>query len=204
MEIHDIESAIEGILFAAGEPVSIDRLASVLAVEKETVSDIADKLIDYYRYERRGIRLVRLENSLQLCSSPEYSDLIRTALETRKPPQLTQTALEVLAVVAYYQPVTKAYIEQVRGVDSYYTVGVLQDRGLIEPCGRLEAPGRPVLYRTTKSFLRTFGLSSLAELPELPTAEDDIEGQLKIQDAIDALKNSDDDLPVNGAASKEE
>lgn len=204
MEIHDIESAIEGILFAAGEPVSIDRLASVLAVEKETVSDIADKLIDYYRYERRGIRLVRLENSLQLCSSPEYSDLIRTALETRKPPQLTQTALEVLAVVAYYQPVTKAYIEQVRGVDSYYTVGVLQDRGLIEPCGRLEAPGRPVLYRTTKSFLRTFGLSSLAELPELPTAEDDIEGQIKIQDAIDALKNSDDDLPVNGAASKEE
>ena len=169
MEIHDIERAIEGILFASGEPVSLERLSSVLAVEKETISDIADKLMDYYRFERRGIRLVRLENALQLCSSPEYADIIRTALETRKPPQLTQTALEVLAIVAYYQPVTKAYIEQLRGVDSYYTVGLLQERGLIEPCGRLEAPGRPVLYRTTKSFLRTFGLTSLEELPELPS-----------------------------------
>lgn len=197
MEIHDIERAIEGILFASGEPVSLERLSSVLAVEKETISDIADKLMDYYRFERRGIRLVRLENALQLCSSPEYADIIRTALETRKPPQLTQTALEVLAIVAYYQPVTKAYIEQLRGVDSYYTVGLLQERGLIEPCGRLEAPGRPVLYRTTKSFLRTFGLTSLEELPELPSAEENIEGQLKIQDAIDAINSANNPLERN-------
>ncbi len=188
MEIRDIESAIEGILFAAGEPVSMDRLAAVLAVKKEVISDVADKLMDYYSYERRGIRLIRLDNALQLCSSPEYADIIRTALETRKPPQLTPTALEVLAIVAYYQPVTKAYVEQLRGVDSYYTVNILQERGLIEPCGRLDAPGRPVIYRTTDTFLRTFGITSLDELPELPSVDEDIEGQIKIQDAIEALQ----------------
>ena len=188
MEIRDIEGAIEGILFASGEPVREDRIAAVLGVDKKLVSDTANVLMDRYSYERRGIRLVRMEDSLQLCSSPEFADYIRLALETRKPPQLTQPAMEVLAVVAYYQPVTRVYIEQVRGVDSSYTVSLLQDRGLIEPCGRLAVPGRPVLYRTTAAFLRTFGITSLDELPELPESAEEKDGQLKLQSAIAALQ----------------
>jgi len=188
MEIRDIEGAIEGILFASGEPVREDRIAAVLGVDRQLISDTANVLMDKYSYERRGIRLVRLEDSLQLCSSPEYADYIRLALETRKPPQLTQPAMEVLAVVAYYQPVTRVYIEQVRGVDSSYTVSLLQERGLIEPCGRLAVPGRPVLYRTTAAFLRTFGISSLEELPELPESAEEKDGQLKLQSAIAALQ----------------
>lgn len=187
MEIRDIEGAIEGILFASGEPVTVDRIAAVLGIDTNLVYDTAERLMDRYSGERRGIRMVRLDNALQLCSSPEYADFIRLALESRKMPQLTQPALEVLAIIAYYQPTTRAYIEQVRGVDSSYTVGLLQERGLIEACGRLSVPGRPVLYRTTKIFLRTFGISTLAELPELPESEGDAEGQLKIQNAIDVL-----------------
>ena len=125
MEIRDIEGALEGILFASGEPVAINRIAGVLAVDTEIIVDVATRLADKYSFERRGIRLIRIDDSLQLCSSPEYADYIRMALETRKPPQLTQPALEVLAVVAYFQPVTRAYIDQVRGVDSAYTVSIL-------------------------------------------------------------------------------
>ena len=119
MEIRDIEGALEGILFASGEPVAINRIAGVLAVDAEIIVDVATRLADKYSFERRGIRLIRIDDSLQLCSSPEYADYIRMALETRKPPQLTQPALEVLAVVAYFQPVTRAYIDQVRGIICY-------------------------------------------------------------------------------------
>lgn len=187
LELCDIEGAIESVLFASGEPVSIERLAAVFAIDKALVINTAERMADKYSYDRRGIRLIRLEDSLQLVSSPEYADYVRLALETRKPPQLTPSALEVLSVVAYFQPVTKAYIEQVRGVDSSYTVGLLQDRGLIEACGRLAVPGRPVLYRTTQNFLRTFGISSIEELPELPELEDD-DGQMKIQNDISVLQ----------------
>ncbi len=169
MDLHEIEAAIEGILFASGEAVAISRIASVLALPEDTVRDVAQRLADRLNYERRGVRLVRLEDKLQLCSAPEYGDIIRAALETRRPPRLTRTALEVLAVVAYFQPVTRAYIDKVRGIDSSYTVGTLVERGLIEPAGTLDAPGRPTLFRTTGNFLRTFGISSLEELPELKT-----------------------------------
>ncbi len=186
MEIRDIESAVEAILFASGEPVSISRLSSVLAVEETLISDIADRLSDKYSFERRGIRLIKLDSSLQLCSSPEYADIIRLCLETRRQPQLTGPSIEVLSIVAYFQPVTRAYIEQVRGVDCGYTIGLLTDRGLIEPAGRLQAPGRPMLYKTTQAFLRTFGISSLEELPQLPDIQgEDEDDQIKIQSAID-------------------
>lgn len=188
MEIRDIEGAIEGILFVSGEPVSVERIASVLGVNPAIVSDTADRLRDKYSFERRGIRLVKLDGALQLCSSPEYADYIRLALETRKQPQLTQPALEVLAIVAYFQPVTKVYIEQLRGVDCGYTVGLLQNRGLIEMCGRLSVPGRPALYKTTKDFLRVFGIASIEELPELPECNEEQDGQLSIQGAIAALR----------------
>ena len=156
MKASKLQAAAEAILFASGEPVAAERIAAVLGVDIQLVFDTADRMADKYGFEHSGIRLVRLENSLQLCSAPEYAGYIRLALETRKPPQLTQPALEVLAIVAYFQPVTRAYIEQVRGVDSAYTVNLLQERGLIEPCGRLAVPGRPTLFRTTAGFLRTF------------------------------------------------
>lgn len=168
----ELEAAIEGILFASGEAVNAKRIAAVLATGEEAVFEAAKRISDRLSYEHRGIRLVRLENALQLCSAPELSDIIRQALETRKPPKLTQTALEVLAITAYFQPVTRAYIDDLRGTDSSYTVGVLTERGLIEPCGTLDAPGRPTLFRTTQTFLRTFGLSSIDELPELPQKEE--------------------------------
>ena len=153
----------------------------------------ARRLSDWYSYEQRGIRLAVLEEKLQLCSAPEYAAEITRTMEQRRPPRLSQAALEVLSVVAYFQPVTRAYIEQVRGVDSSYTVSTLTERGLIEPCGRLEVPGRPTIYRTGDLFLRTMGISSLEELPPLPdmTTED---GVKKLQDAIEALKSA----PVDG------
>lgn len=174
MEIRDIENIIEGILFASGEPVSISRIALCLGVDDTAVSDAAERLRDRYIFDRRGIRLVFLEKSVQLCSAPEFADYIRLTLETRKQPQLSQQALEVLGIIAYFQPVTKMYIEQVRGVDSAYTVGILQERGLIETCGRLSVPGRPLLYRTTSAFLRTFGIKTLDELPPLPDPENSV------------------------------
>ena len=189
MEIRDIEGAVEGILFVSGEPVQAERIAAVLGVDCQLVLDAAARMADKYSFERRGIRLVRMDNSLQLCSAPEYASYIRLALETRKLPQLTQPALEVLAIVAYFQPVTRTYIEQVRGVDSAYTVNLLQERGLIEPCGRLAVPGRPTLFKTTDAFLRTFCIESLEELPPLPETDgEEDDGQIKLIQAINALK----------------
>lgn len=180
LDMKELESAAEGILFAAGEPVEIKRLCTALDVDRGTMEQILQKLSDYYAYERRGIRLLRMEDSWQLCSAPDYAQVIRRAFEIRKPAKLSQPALEVLTIIAYYQPTTKAYVEQVRGVDSSYTVGLLQERGLIEECGRLQVPGRPILYRTTQNFLRSFHLSSLDELPEIPGME--AEGQMRLGD----------------------
>ena len=187
MGIHEIEAAIEGILFASGEPVSIERIAAVLGIDKRLVIDVSETMRTDYETSGRGIRLVRLENDLQLCSAPEYADYIRLALESGKQPRLTQPALEVLSIIAYFQPATRAYIEQVRGVDCTYTISLLQSRGLIDTRGRLAVPGRPVLYGTTQAFLRTFGLSSLDELPELPaTAEREESTQLVIEEGAAA------------------
>jgi len=188
MDSNEIECAIEAILFVSGEPVKISRIADVLGVAELEVEFAADRLRDNYSFVRRGIRLVKLEDRLQLCSSPEYADYIRRALETRKPPQLSQPALEVLSIIAYFGPVTKAYIEQIRGVDSSYTVSLLQERELIESCGRLAAPGRPRLFKTTHNFLRTFGLESLKELPDLPHVENKGDEKEGIQNAIIELK----------------
>ena len=180
MEVKEIESAIEGILFAAGDPVGVERLCMALDLDRATVDAVCQRLADYYSYERRGVRLLRLENSYQLCSAPEHADCIRRAFESRRPARLSQPALEVLAIIAYYQPATRAYVDQVRGVDSAYTVGLLLERDLIEECGRLAVPGRPILYRTTQTFLRSFGLSSLEELPELPSASPE-DGQITME-----------------------
>jgi len=189
MEAVEIESIIESILFVSGEPVSQERIAAVLGISGYEVESAANRLRDKYSFERRGIRLVKLDNAIQLCSSSEFADYIRLALETRKPPQLSQPALEVLAVIAYFQPVTRAYIEQIRGVDSSYTVSILLDRDLIEARGRLAVPGRPIIYGTTPSFLRVFGLDSLHDLPELPPIPDSEDGREGIHNAILELQS---------------
>ena len=180
MEMKEIESAIEAILFASGEPIHVDRICLALDVDRQTVEKLLQKLMDHYAYERRGIRLLRIEDSWQLCSSPDYGDVVRKAFEIRKSAKLSQPALEVLTIIAYYQPTTRAYVDQIRGVDSAYTVGLLLDRKLIEECGRLQVPGRPHLYRTTKNFLRAFHLTSLNDLPEMPDLGG--EGQMRLND----------------------
>ena len=206
MELKELESAIEGILFAAGDPVGVERLCLALEQDRETVDAVCQRLADQYSYERRGIRLVHLESSWQMCSAPEHADVIRKTFESRKPARLSQPALEVLATIAYFQPVTRAYVDQVRGVDSSYTVGLLLERELIEECGRLAVPGRPILYRTTKNFLRTFGLNSLDELPELPsTPPEDGQITLEMQSALEKLRENQEEgeaAPEPGAAEQ--
>ena len=200
MEMKEIESAIEGILFASGEPVHVDRICVALELDRPTAEQVLQKLMDYYSYERRGIRLLHIEDSWQLCSSPDYADVIRKAFEIRKPAKLSQPALEVLTIIAYYQPTTRAYVDQIRGVDSAYTIGLLLERKLIEECGRLQVPGRPHLYRTTKQFLRAFHLTSLDDLPEMPDLGG--EGQMRLNEdgeIIDPAENAE----INGADAPE-
>lgn len=175
-----MEAAIEGILFASGEPVKVERICVAMDLDRPTVEQVLQKLMDYYAYERRGVRLVRMEDCWQMCSAPDYADVIRKAFEIRKPARLSQPALEVLTIIAYYQPTTRAYVDQIRGVDSAYTIGLLLERKLIEECGRLQVPGRPHLYRTTRNFLRAFHLDSLDDLPEMPDLGG--EGQMRINE----------------------
>ena len=181
MESEELQRAIEAILFAAGERIDIGRLAAALETDASDVEKAADELADKYAFERRGIRILKLEKGYQMVSSGEMADYVTKALETRKPPKLSSSQLETLTIVAYYQPATKAMVEQIRGVDSAYTISLLQDRKLIEECGRLQVPGRPHLYRTTRQFLRAFHLSSLDDLPEMPDLGGD--GQMRLDES---------------------
>ena len=188
LEMKELEAAVEGILFASGEPVHIDRICLALDIDRLAAEQVLQRLSDYYAYERRGVRLIRMEDTWQMCSAPDYADIIRKAFEIRKSAKLSQPALEVLSIIAYYQPTTRAYVDQIRGVDSSYTVGLLLDRHLIEECGRLQVPGRPRLYRTTKAFLRAFHLNSLEDLPEMPGMETD--GQLRLAEDGSVLNDT--------------
>lgn len=179
MEFEQLQRAVEAILFAAGERVELARLAAVLEADPQDIALAVQTLADTLAYERRGIRILHLEDSYQMVSSGEMADYVTKALETRKPPKLSASQLETLTIVAYYQPATKAMVEQIRGVDSSYSISALLNKKLIEEAGRLNVPGRPIQYRTTSDFLRTFGISSLQELPEIekvsfadPVAED--------------------------------
>lgn len=180
----ELKYALEAILFASGDPVPIDRLAAVLEIEREDVIDYAEELTLEYQKQHRGIRLIRLDDEYQMCSSPEYADWIIKTMRHRKPPKLSQAALEVLSIVAYFQPVTRAYIEDMRGVDSSYSVNMLAERGLIEPCGKLEVPGRPTLFRTTENFLRVMEIEQLEDLPPLPEMKPE-EGAESLRAAIE-------------------
>ena len=185
MEEAEIKRAIEAILFAAGDPVGVDRMALAIGAGRDQIEENLKALMDAYSFERRGMRIIRLEDAYQMVSAQELSEVITRALETRKPPKLSASALETLTVIAYYQPTTKAFVEQIRGVDSSYTISALLNKKLIEEQGRLTVPGRPILYGTTPDFLRTFGIASLDDLPEvdLPKAQtQQLEMQLSSED----------------------
>ena len=173
MEIKEYRAAIEAILFANGEPVSAARLAEVLELDEETVHRVAADLMSEMLARGGGIYMVKLDDQYQLCTRKEYADAVRRSLDIRRNTPLSQAAMEVLAIVAYNQPVTKAFIEQVRGVDCSAVIQGLMQKNLIEEKGRLELPGRPLLYGTTPVFLRCFGVSGLQELPPLPQKEEE-------------------------------
>lgn len=168
MERNNLESALEAILFALGEPVEVERLAQALGCPLLQVEEACQALARNYETQGAGLRLARLENSWQMVSAPQWGEVIRGLLARKKPDKLSPAALETLALVAYFQPVTRVYIDQARGVDSSHSLSLLLDRELIAPQGSLDAPGRPILYGTTPVFLRSFGLASLEELPPLP------------------------------------
>ena len=188
MEQTELQRILEAILFAAGERVEISRLCATLEVDEDEIIAAANSLADELAFNRRGVRILRLENGYQMVSSGEMAEYITKTLETRKPPKLSSSQLETLTIIAYYQPATKAMVEQIRGVDSAYSISALLNKKLIEDAGRLNVPGRPIQYRTTPDFLRTFALSALDELPEIekvslgePVAEEPVDQQIKME-----------------------
>lgn len=180
-------SAIEAVLFASGDPISIDRLSQTFEIKPEEVEKYIKELEKKYDEQNSGFYVVRLENTYQLVTREEFAPYIKTAFDIKRRTPLSPAALEVLAVIAYNQPVTRSFIEQVRGVDCSGVVSTLVEKGLIEERGRLELPGRPLLYGTTKTFLRSFSLNDLSDLPPLPKDNpevNDIGEQLEISEEI--------------------
>lgn len=173
MNANRLQAAMEAILFASGEPLDINRLAEVLEIDCEQAEQIIMNLSADLDERNSGLCVLKLGNKYQLCSRTEFADKIRTILTIRKNAPLSQAAFEVLAVIAYNQPVTKSFVEQVRGVDCSGVISTLCQKGLLEEKGRLELPGRPLLYGTTPEFLRCFSISSLDELPPLPEKQTD-------------------------------
>lgn len=167
----ELTSAFEAVLFSGGEPQSIDRFSQVFDITPEKVVKVMETLEKRLNEQKSGLELLRLDNTYQLATKAEYADYIKKMFDIRRRTPLSPAALEVLAVVAYNQPVTKSFIEQVRGVDCSGVVTTLVEKGLIEERGRLELPGKPLLYGTTKNFLRCFGINDLSELPPLPKNE---------------------------------
>ena len=192
MNKKELISAFEAVLFASGEPMSIERFSQVFEISPDEVIEVMDALSQKLIKNSNGFELVRLENMYQLATKKEYALYIKKAFDIRRRTPLSPAALEVLAVVAYNQPVTKSFIEQVRGVDCSGVVTTLIEKGLIEERGRLELPGKPLLYGTTKNFLRSFSISDLSELPPLPKNEQentDIGEQLELTDETSDKEN---------------
>lgn len=189
----------EAVLFAAAEPIEHTRLSIVLGTDSEVTLEILDILKEKYEQEESGLCLLKLGSKYQICSKKEYINEVRAVLDLKRNTPLSQAAFEVLAIIAYNQPITKPYIEQIRGVDCSGVVSTLCQRGLIEEKGRLEVPGRPVLYGTTDDFLRCFSLSALSELEELPNVDKQLlmsdvdSGQLSLFDGDSDPETSEED-----------
>lgn len=190
MEEQNMSALAEAILFAAGEPVETERLAMVLGILDRDVPPIMEQLQARYTETGSALQVLHLENCWQLGTRTELAPLIRTALETKRMTPLSNAAMEALTIIAYNQPVSKGFVERVRGIDSSSVVNSLVDKGLLEEAGRIDVPGRPIAYRTTSLFLRTFGLSSLDDLPEPKRAgQEDFAGEL----AGDAMEGTDEE-----------
>lgn len=168
MEIKEALGIVEAILFASGEPIELRHLSEASGIEAETLPSIIQLLNDRYDGCGSGICIKRLENSYQMCTRTEFAPYIRAALETKKTTPLSAAAMEALTIIAYNQPVSKGFVENIRGIDSSSVVNNLVEKGLVEEAGRLDVPGKPIVYRTTSNFLRSFGLNSIADLPPLP------------------------------------
>lgn len=168
MNINELTASLEAVLFACGEPISLDRICSIFVIDEDTAEKAIKKLTDNLEERKSGLKVVRMGANYQLCTKSHHAEYIKAALDLRRKTPLSAAAFEVLAVIAYNQPVTKAFVEQVRGVDCSGVITTLQEKLLIEEKGRLELPGRPLLYGTTDNFLRCFGVSSISELPPLP------------------------------------
>ncbi len=171
MELNESIAIIEAVMFAHGDPITPEKLSEASGIDVETTAKLIEQLQRRYNVQESGLQVIRLNDGFQITTRPEYSSYIKSALETRKQQPLSQAAMETLSIIAYNQPVTKSFVEQVRGIDSSSVVNTLVERDLLEEAGRLDLPGRPVAYRTTDTFLRCFGISSLKELPPLPNQE---------------------------------
>lgn len=191
MTTAELIPAFEAVLFSGGEPLSIDRFSQVFDISPERVVEVMEALSKKLAGNDRGVGLVRMENTYQLATKEKYAGYIKKMFDIKRRTPLSPAALEVLAVVAYNQPVTKSFIEQVRGVDCSGVVTTLVEKGLIEERGRLELPGKPLLYGTTKNFLRCFGISDLTELPPLPKNEN-------------ASEEVAEQIPLDGETAEEE
>lgn len=184
-------AVIEAVMFAYGDPITIEKLSEATGVDEETAVKLVDRLEQQYNVRESGLRILRINNGFQISARTEFADSIKKALETKKQQPLSQAAMETLAIVAYNQPVTNAFVEQVRGIDSSSVMRNLVERGLLEEAGRLDLPGRPISYRTTDTFLRCFGLSRIEELPPLP----DREGQLDFDELEEMAKEKELEYP---------
>lgn len=171
MKLQDKISVIEAILFASGDPIEADKLADASGVTQSEVTKLVKLLSDRYDESHSALSVLKLGTAYQLAVRREYDDYIKAALEQRRAVPLSQAAMEVLTIIAYNQPVTKGFVEHVRGIDSSSVVNSLLEKNLLEEAGRLDVPGRPIAYKTTDAFLRAFQLSSLEELPALPSAD---------------------------------
>lgn len=198
----ELKCAIEAILFANGTPVPLDMISKAIEVKPSQTKKLIEELMQEYNSDSHGIAVIRLEESYQMCNKKEYGEYIRRVMDIKRNSPLSQAALEVLAVIAYNQPVTKAFVEQVRGVDCSGVIGSLTTKGLIEEKGRLELPGRPLLYGTTENFLRCFQIESLDDLPPLPQQEDDSNendesNQEQLESENNEMENTDNNLDEN-------
>ncbi len=205
MEIREVQAIVESILFAAGEPVELDRIADIVDVDKKSLREIIKNMMDAYNYEKRGIHIIRLENSYQMCTRGEYGEYVAMLMQPRRKMQLSNAAIEVLAIVAYKQPVTRSAIEHIRGVNCDYIVNRLIERKFIEEVGRLkDAPGRPILFGTTDEFLRTFGIESVSDLPEYDGLAEDDEELKQMRLEMEALSEEQEQLEFEDAVDEAE
>ncbi|MBO4583784.1 MAG: SMC-Scp complex subunit ScpB [Clostridia bacterium] len=192
MDFSRIEAAVEAVIFASGDPIEAERVCEAVGIDADTCEKMVKNISERYADARCGIELVELNGSYQICSKGEFYEEIRTALKLRSNAVLSDVAMETLAIIAYNQPVTRSFVEDVRGVDCSYIIGSLCEKRLIEERGRLDIPGRPLLYGTTDNFLRCFNLTSLEELPKLPRLEGEDPDQMTIEEYTEQLAREDE------------